>query len=374
MGYVKTVEYTRAHLKFRDFMLENFGWTFFIGGFMEIFLNILLLILGMVFLIKGADFFVEGSSNIAKALKIPSLIIGLTLVSIGTSAPELSVSVTSAIQGLNDLSFGNVIGSNIFNILIVVGISAIIHPIVVKKEMFRFDLPIYLGICVLLLLFAFLGSSSYELSLWESIVIFSLFFLYMIFLIFRGLKDSKKNKNIEEEEVVTEEIIDDSFMGKIKKIWKKKPWWLNLLLVAIGLLGIIFGGNFVVDSASSLAISFGMSEALVGLTIVSIGTSLPELVTSMVAAKKGENDIAVGNAVGSCIFNIVLILGLSSTIRPMHISTDSIIDIVCMLVSGLLIFFFALFKKKIVRWQGLVFVVLYILYFSYIIGRQYFAY
>lgn len=374
MGYVKTVEYTRAHLKFRDFMLENFGWIFFIGGFMEIFLNILLLILGMVFLIKGADFFVEGSSNIAKALKIPSLIIGLTLVSIGTSAPELSVSVTSAVQGLNDLSFGNVIGSNIFNVLIVVGISAIIHPIVVEKEMFRFDLPIYLGICVLLLLFACLGSSSYELSLWESIVIFSLFFLYMIFLIFRGLKDSKKNKSSEEEKVVTEEIIDDSFVGKIKKIWKKKPWWLNLLLVAIGLLGIVFGGNFVVDSASSLAISFGMSEALVGLTIVSIGTSLPELVTSMVAAKKGENDIAVGNAVGSCIFNIVLILGLSSTIRPMHISTDSIIDIVCMLVSGLLIFFFALFKKKIVRWQGLVFVVLYILYFSYIIGRQYFAY
>ncbi len=348
---------------------------------MEIFVNIVLLIVGMALLIKGADFFVEGSSNIARALRIPSLIIGLTLVSIGTSAPELSVSVTASIQGSGDLSFGNVIGSNIFNVLIVVGASALIHPLAVEKDMFKFDLPIYLGICVILFFFAMFGSSDYQLSLWESIIIFILFFIYMAFLVIRGLKNSRKTFKEEKENVQNNEEIkkenaklseNNTFFLKLKNLWEHKPWWLNLILIAIGLAGIIFGGNFVVDSASFLAIQFGMSEALVGLTIVSVGTSLPELVTSMVASKKGENDIAVGNAIGSCIFNIVLILGLSSTIRPMSINFESIIDIICMFISGLLIFIFAIRAKKIVRWQGLTMVILYIGYLSYIIGRHYF--
>lgn len=343
---------------------------------MDIFVNIILLILGMVLLIKGADFFVEGSSNIARALKIPSLIIGLTLVSIGTSAPELSVSVTSAINGLNDLSFSNVVGSNIFNILMVVGLSASITPLLVDKDMFKFDLPIYLGICVLLILFALFGEASgYKLSLWESIVIFVLFFIYMAFLVIRGLKNAKNSpkeeKEVKEEEIEENKENNNSFISKLKRLWKRKPWWLNLLLIAFGLAGIIFGGNFVVNSASFIAVSCGMSEALVGLTIVSVGTSLPELVTSLVAAKKKENDIAVGNAIGSCIFNVVLILGLSSTIHPMNISFDAIIDLIVMSVSGLLIFLFAFKSKKVARYQGIIMVVLYVAYLAYIISRHY---
>ena len=350
---------------------------------MDIFLNIILLILGMAFLIKGADFFVEGSSNIARALKIPSLIIGLTLVSIGTSAPELSVSVTSAINGLNELSFSNVIGSNVFNVLIVLGLSASISPLLVDKEVYKFDLPIYFGICVILLLFALLGlSDGYQLTLWESIIIFALFFIYMAFLVIRGLISSKKTSN-EEKEENKEEVIEENinieeekkgsntFINKVKRLWHNKPWWLNVIILVVGLLGIIFGGQFVVDSASFLAKSFGMSDALVGLTIVSVGTSLPELITSLVAARKKENDIAVGNAIGSCIFNIVLILGLSSTIHPMTIMFDSIVDICVMLVSCVFIFICAIKWKKIGRIQGILLVLMYVGYLTYIITRHY---
>lgn len=315
---------------------------------MEIFLSIILLVLGMILLIKGADFFVEGAASIAKSLKIPSLIIGLTLVSIGTSAPEFSVSLTSSIQGLNDMSFGNIIGSNIFNTLVVIGVSAIIIPLSLSKSIKYYDIPALVGIYLLLLLFAFVTSPNI-LEIWESIIIFSLTFIYTGFLILRSRKDIKK------------EEIDEQ---------PKRKWYLNVIMAIVGLAGIIFGGDLVVDNASTFAKSLGMSEMLVGLTIVAVGTSLPELVTSIVAARKGENDIAIGNAIGSCIFNVILILGLCSTIAPATVDNYAIFDVLVMLISVIVLFIFGFKNNKISRWQGVIMVILYVSYLSYIIVRN----
>ena len=301
----------------------------------------------MFLLIKGADFFVDGSSKIAKALKIPSLIIGLTLVSIGTSAPELSVSLTSSIKGINDLSFGNVIGSNIFNVFVVIGSSALFTPMVVSKNIKKYDIPILLGIYALLVLCAFVISPN-VIELFEGIIIFASFLGYIVFLIFR----SKNEEQVEEEQ-------DE----------KKSKWYINIILVIVGLAGIIFGGDLVVDSASYIATALGMSELLVGLTIVAVGTSLPELVTSMVAAKKGENDIAVGNAIGSCVFNIILILGLTAIVNPVTVAWSSLVDVIVMIVSIVTIFIMSLKNEKIGKYAGIILIVMYCIYLTYIILR-----
>ena len=319
------------------------------GGW-EIVLCIVLLVVGMALLIKGADWFVEGASSLAKAMKIPSLVIGLTLVSIGTSMPEFSVSLTSSLQGNIDMSFGNVIGSNIFNTFVVIGVSAIIVPLVVSKQMQKYDLPILMGIYALLALFSFLITPG-TIQVWESIILFSLTIIYTIFLILRS-------KGVKIEENQNE---------------KKRKWWVNLILVTLGIAGIIFGGKLVVNNASKLAMAMGMSEMLVGLTIVAIGTSLPELVTSIVAAKKGENDIAVGNAIGSCIFNVLLILGFCSILEPYIVNVsnlNTLIDVVVMLISAIVVFLFSLKSKKINRWQGIVMVLIYVAYFTYIVLRD----
>ena len=319
------------------------------GGW-EIVLCIVLLVVGMALLIKGADWFVEGASSLAKAMKIPSLVIGLTLVSIGTSMPEFSVSLTSSLQGNIDMSFGNVIGSNIFNTFVVIGVSAIIVPLVVSKQMQKYDLPILMGIYALLALFSFLITPG-TIQVWESIILFSLTIIYTIFLILRS-------KGVKIEENQNE---------------KKRKWWVNLILVTLGIAGIIFGGKLVVNNASKLAMAMGMSEMLVGLTIVAVGTSLPELVTSIVAAKKGENDIAVGNAIGSCIFNVLLILGFCSILEPYIVNVsnlNTLIDVVVMLISAIVVFLFSLKSKKINRWQGIVMVLIYVAYFTYIVLRD----
>lgn len=314
----------------------------------DMLLWVLLIIVGMVLLIKGADWFVEGASSIAKAMKIPSLVIGLTLVSVGTSMPEFSVSLTSSIKGLNDMSFGNIIGSNIFNTLVVIGVSAILTPLVVSKQMKKYDLPILMGIYLLLMLFSFV-TSPLVINLWESIIIFSLTIAYTAFLIIR----SKKEMNEEKEESK-----------------KQRKWYINLLLVAIGLAGIIFGGNIVVDNASKFAYAIGMSELLVGLTIVAVGTSLPELVTSVVAAKKGENDIAIGNAIGSCIFNVILILGFCSIIQPATVAWSSLFDVIVMLISVIMLFLFSFKTLKVNRWQGITMACMYVVYLVFIIIRN----
>lgn len=314
-----------------------------------IFLYILLLIVGMFFMIKGADLFVEGASKVAKAMKIPSLIIGLTLVSIGTSCPELSVSIQSALKGMNDMSFGNVIGSNIFNTFVVIGVSSIFVPMLVSKNVFKYDIPVLIFIYVLLILMGFVITPN-VINFWEGLILFLLMIAYTVFLIIRS-----KNEPQEEEKE------DD----------KPSKWYVNVLFIIIGLAGIIFGGDFVVDSASYIAKQLGMSDLLVGLTIVAIGTSLPELVTSMVAAKKGENDIAIGNAVGSSLFNVVLILSTSAMFSPMPIKMLQLFDVIVMLASAMMVLLFSAKKKEINRTGGIVFILVYVAYFTYIIIRNY---
>ena len=313
--------------------------------------NIILLIIGMVLMIKGADEFVEGASKLAKKMRIPTLVIGLTLVSIGTSMPEMSVSITASIKGNNDISFGNVIGSNIFNTFFVIGSAALFTPLLIDKNMKKFDLPILMGIYGVLALFSFVVTPEI-IQTWEAIIIFALMFIYTAFLIFRSRKEIK------------EEQVDLNELAGIKTS-------SNIFLLLCGLAGVVGGGTLVVDNASLIAQALGMSELLVGLTVVSIGTSLPELVTSIIAAKKGENDIAVGNAIGSCLFNVVLILGLSATIKPMNVSMSSLIDIAVMFGSVLIIFILSFGKGEINKWKAIPFLVIYIVYFVYIILRDY---
>ncbi len=316
--------------------------------------NIILLIVGMGLLIKGADWFVSGSSKISKAMKIPPLVIGLTLVSMGTSAPEASVSINSALNGLNDMSIGNVVGSNIFNTLLILGVSSLIVPLVIGRDMKKYDIPIMVGIYGVLLLFAFV-ITPLKLDLAESVVMLVLFVAYTAFLIVRAKKSSKNTETVEQAE---------------KKEEKKSPLWLNILLAVLGLAGIIFGGDLVVDNAAEIAKALGMSEVLVGLTIVAVGTSLPELVTSVVASVKKENDIAIGNVIGSNIFNIIFILGLSSTISNLTIDWATLVDMLVMLGSGVIVMLIAFCCKKTTRWQGAIMILLYIGYLTFIIIRN----
>ena len=311
-------------------------------------LNIILLAGGMFLLIKGADWFVEGASSVAKAMKIPSLVIGLTLVSLGTSMPEFSVSLTSSLKNMNDMSYGNVIGSNIFNVLVVIGISALFTPMLVSRHMQKYDIPILIGIYLLLMLFSFVITPNI-INLVEAIILFSLTIIYTVFLILRSRNEIKEN----------EEVVES-----------KRKWWLNLILIVVGLASIIFGGDLVVENASSLALKLHMSEMLIGLTIVAVGTSLPELVTSMVAAKKGENDIAIGNAIGSCLFNIVLILGFCSIFAPTKVELSSLVDVIVMLISVVMIFLFSLKTKEVNRKQGIILIICYVIYLTYIILRN----
>lgn len=320
-------------------------------------LDILLLIVGMVLLVKGADWFVSGSSEIAKALKIPPLIIGLTLVSMGTSAPEASVSINSAVNGMNDMSIGNVVGSNIFNTLLILGVSSLIVPLSIGKDIKRYDIPVMVCIYGVLLLFGFV-ITPLKLDIFESVTLLALFAAYTAFLIIRA---KKANKGLA--------LAGGSSTPQTAEK-KKRPIAVSIILAAVGLAGIIFGGDLVVDNASDIAKAVGMSESLVGLTIVAVGTSLPELVTSITASVKKENDIAIGNVIGSNIFNIIFILGLSSTISPLTLDRAALVDMLVMFGSGVILLLIALFSKKMQRWQGAVTLLLYVGYLTYIIIRN----
>lgn len=327
-------------------------------------LNILLLIIGTVLLVKGADFFVEGSSAIAKAMKIPSLIIGLTLVSMGTSLPEASVSVNGAINGMTDMSVGNVVGSNIFNTLTILGVSSLIVPLTIGKNIKVYDLPIMVGMYVVLLLFSFVVTPL-KLDVYESVGMLAMFAAYTAFLVFRTKRENKKA--VAEHAVAQTDAIA---LADRSSDDKKSPIWLCVLFTLVGLAGIIFGGELVVEHASEIAKAVGMSETLVGLTIVAVGTSLPELVTSVVASVKKENDIAVGNVVGSNIFNVIFILGMSSAVSTLTIGRETLVDMLVMLGSGLIVLITALCCKKIHRWQGALMTLMYVGYLTYIIIRN----
>lgn len=318
--------------------------------------SVFFLILGFLLLVKGADLFVDGASSIAKRLRIPSLIIGLTIVAFGTSAPELAVSVTAALKGSNDIALGNVVGSNVFNLLVVIGVSAMLCPLAVEKSMIKKDYPLSIGATLLLGLLVmdqFLGKKdAMSLSRIDGIILLAGFALFMYLTIREGLAKRKEQLQSQEEE---------------SQIKYSLP--VSLLLSVAGLLGIIFGGDMTVNSAKEIARAFGLSEALIGLTIVAIGTSLPELVTSVVASKKGESDIALGNAVGSNLFNILFILGVSSTILPMSVSPTYLYDIGFLLVVSLLVFIPVAAKQKISRGTGAAMTGAYILYTIYLIMR-----
>ena len=324
---------------------------------MDIFINIVLLIVGMVLLVKGADFFVDGASDIAKKLGIPSLIIGLTLVSIGTSLPEASVSINAAITNSSDLSFGNVVGSNIFNSLFIIGLCSIILPTVVSKDIMKFDIPILFIVMAVLALFSY-AITPFKIDRWEAAILFIMFVCYIALAIYRALKQRKENLNLEVE---TETLNEPK---------KERKTWLSIIFTILGLAGVVGGGILTVDAAKKLALEFGMSELLVGLTIVAVGTSLPELVTSLVASKKGENDIAVGNVIGSNIFNIIFILGFSGMINPLGLNNNSYVDVIFMVLAIILIFIFALRKGKVNRIEGASLMIIYILYLTYTILRD----
>ena len=313
--------------------------------------SILKLVIGFVLLVKGADLFVDGSSSVAKKFHIPSVIIGLTIVAFGTSAPELAVSMSAAMKGSNDIAIGNVVGSNIFNTLVVLGASAALTPIAVEKGIIKKDYPLSIFAAVLLAVLSLdviFGKDAMTISRVDGVILLVCF----AFFLYSTIKTALKGNDAGEEE-------------EIKNI----PMWKSLLFIVIGLAGIVWGGDLSVEGAKDIARFFGLSEALIGLTIVACGTSLPELVTSVIAAKKGESDIAVGNVVGSNIFNIFLIIGASATILPMNVSSSYVFDM-AVLVATMIIPFIVIAKtKKVTRAQGLVMIAAYVLYTVYLIMR-----
>lgn len=320
-----------------------------------IILNILGIILGFVLLVKGADWFVDGSSSIAKKLRIPTVVIGLTIVAFGTSAPELAVSVSAALKGSNDIALGNVVGSNIFNTLVVLGASAAITPILVGKSVIKKDYPLSIFAAVLLgalcmdtLLF---DAPMMQISRIDGIILLICFALFM----YMTVKDGLKNRTEAEEE-------------EIKNFTTQK----SILFILIGLAGIVGGGQLTVICAKEVAREIGMTEAVIGLTVVALGTSLPELVTSVIAAKKGESDIAVGNVIGSNIFNIFFILGTSATILPMQkLDASYVFDLIVLIVVMVVTFIPIAISKKVSRGMGITMALAYVVYTAYLIARLY---
>lgn len=317
---------------------------------------VLFLIIGFIFLIKGADIFVEGASSIAKKFHVPPMIIGLTIVAMGTSAPEAAVSISSSLSGQNDMAIANVVGSNFFNILIVLGVSSIIAKLPVQEDTIKKDTPFLIFVSLLLVV---LGFNS-NLSRIDGIILLTLFTFFLINMVKSSLKGSSNdsiNSNGEAAVAIDTSVQESVSMPK------------TILFSIIGIVGIVVGGDIVVNSATTIATSFGMSENLVGLTIVAVGTSLPEFVTSVVAVKKGENEIAIGNVIGSNIFNILLILGLAAVINPITMSTLALMDAIFMTIITVLLYLFMKKDNSLVKKQGIVLIVIYIAYMIFTIVR-----
>ena len=317
-------------------------------------MSFVILIIGFFFLIKGADLFVDGAASIARKFNIPSMVIGLTIVAMGTSAPEAAVSITSSLAGQNDMSVANVVGSNFFNILMVLGVSAIIAKLPVQKNTIKKDTPFLLIVSVLLLIFAF----DKNISRIEGII-FLVIFVYFLYTTVKSAKNTEESTSLSDNEIAVSD----------NDIPANTPMFKTIILSLIGIAGIIFGGDMVVDSATSIATMFGMSANLVGLTIVAVGTSLPEFVTSIVAIKKGETEIAIGNVIGSNVFNILLVLGLATAIFPIAISTFALIDIIFMVAITILLYLFMKKDNCLVKKHGFIFIILYIAYMTYTIIR-----
>lgn len=318
-------------------------------------MEFILLIVGFIFLIKGADIFVEGAASIARKFNVPAMVIGLTIVAMGTSAPEAAVSITSSLAGQNDMSVANVVGSNFFNILMVLGVSSLIAKLPVEKNTIKKDAPFLILVSAMLLLFG----ANLNISRIEGILFLAVFAYFLIYTVKSAKKVSSNEDIVEGETAVAVEasVAEEISMPK------------TIIISLVGIVGIVVGGDMVVNAATTIATSFGMSANLVGLTIVAIGTSLPEFVTSIVAIKKGETEIAIGNVIGSNLFNILLVLGLATTINPITISTLALIDIIFMVFITVLLYLFMKKDNSLVKKHGFVLIALYFAYMAYTIMR-----
>jgi len=318
-------------------------------------LLIIMLLGGFVLLVKGADYFVEGASNIATNLKIPQLIIGLTIVAFGTSAPEAAVSIVAALKGNSGIALGNVIGSNIFNITFILGLTALINPLKVNKEIIKKDIPFCILTSIVMLIFMWdinLQSSNINLiTRGDGLVLLGFFAIF----IYSMLEVANKNRT---ELVYVEEEHTDN-----KKMLPEIGRTIG------GLIGIIIGGTLIVNSSSEIAISLGVSQSLVGLTIVSIGTSLPELITSIVAATKNKSDIALGNIIGSNIFNVLFILGISSVISPVAVYDGMIMDASIIVLITIVVLVFSFIRSDVSKKEGMLLFSSYFAYMLYLINR-----
>lgn len=318
-------------------------------------LAFILLIAGFLLLVKGADVFVDGSAGIARYLKIPPIVIGLTIVAFGTSAPEAAVSIIAGIKGSNDMAVGNVIGSNMFNLLGVLGISALIKPVNVDVQIVKKEFPFMLAATAVFVLSAFdvfFGNGSVNvISRSEAFVLLILMAIFLYSVITFALNSRKENTSGDAENCKTQSLPK------------------CILFTVLGLAGIVLGGQLVVDNASEIAIGFGMSETLTGLTIVAVGTSLPELVTSIAAARKGESDIAIGNVVGSNVFNILFVLAASAAITPMNINGQGLCDLLILIAVSLMAYIFCVTNKTINRVEGGVLTLMYAAYMAFAIIR-----
>ncbi|MCI8658788.1 MAG: calcium/sodium antiporter [Lachnospiraceae bacterium] len=299
------------------------------------------LVTGFVLLIKGADFFVEASSSVARMLRVPSIIIGLTIVAFGTSAPELAVSTTASLAGNNDIAVGNVIGSNIFNLLVVLGACGVVHTFRVRLR-WDFIASVLAGAILFFMIFRDLF-----LSRAEAFILLGLFVTFMVLTV----RDALINRVQAEEET---EIM---------------PLPRCVVYIVGGLVAIVCGGDLVVDSASEIALAFGLSQTLVGLTVVALGTSLPELVTSIVASRKGENGLALGNVIGSNIFNILMVLAMSAAVKPITVNFFTVIDAVCLVVFSLITLILCRSRERLSRMEGLIMLGMYAAYLVYICIR-----
>lgn len=307
-----------------------------------------LLIVGFLLLIKGADFFVEGSAAVAKKLRVPTMIIGLTIVAMGTSAPECAVSIAASIKGSNAMAISNVVGSNIFNLMVVCGFCALFTPLIVHAKTLKQEFPFSVLAAIVMLIAGFIGMT---LGRIDGVILLVLFAFFLAWMVKSALNARANAEDIEEENIKD--------LGNLQ----------CLLYIIGGIIAIVIGGDLVVDSATEIARTFGLSENLIGLTIVAFGTSLPELVTSAVAAKKGEVDMALGNVIGSNIFNILLVAGIAATVSPMAFLMENVIDLVILIVMSIVVWSFASTKKKIGRAEGVFMLIIYVAYIVYICNR-----
>ena len=316
---------------------------------------VVLLIIGFVFLVKGADAFVEGCSSIARRYHVPSLIIGMTIVAMGTSLPETAVSVTAAVTGNNALAVSNAVGSNIFNLMVVVGACTLFTSVAVQINTLKIDFPISI-LCAVLIL----GAAGMSLGHIDGVVFIILFLAFILYMIRSAQTSREKNvePGVEEEEYLLEaEEIQEMSMGK------------SVIYIILGAVAIAVGSDWVVDGACTVAAAIGISQTLIGLTVVAFGTSLPELVTSIVAAKKGEVDMALGNVIGSNIFNILMVLGIAAAISPVAFLTENIIDIAVLIVFSVIGWIMAWTKRELNRKEGIIMLLLYAVYVVYICMR-----